>query len=122
MAALDGPQDSVKQFCNAFENRRNLIVERIAGINGLTLDPPAGAFYAYIGCEAFIGATTPDGTLIKDDIDFTNYLLSAAGIASVPGSAYELSPFFRISTATSEDILSQAMDRLAECTLRLSRR
>ena len=120
VAALDGPQDSVKQFCDAFENRRNLIVERIAGINGLTLDPPAGAFYAYIGCEAFIGATTPDGTLIKDDIDFTNYLLSAAGIASVPGSAYELSPFFRISTATSEDILSQAMDRLAECTLRLS--
>ena len=122
VAALDGPQDSVKQFCDAFESRRNLIVERIAGIDGLTLDPPAGAFYAYIGCEAFISAATPDGTPIKDDSDFTNYLLSAAGIASVPGSAYELSPFFRISTATSEDILSQAMDRLAECTLRLSRR
>ena len=122
VAALDGPQDSVKQFCDAFESRRNLIVERIASIEGLTLDPPAGAFYAYIGCEAFIDASTPDGALIKDDSDFTNYLLSAAGIASVPGSAYELSPFFRISTATSEDILSQAMDRLAECTLRLSRR
>ena len=120
VAALDGPQDSVKQFCDAFESRRNLIVERIASIEGLTLDPPAGAFYAYIGCEAFIDASTPDGALIKDDSDFTNYLLSAAGIASVPGSAYELSPFFRISTATSEDILSQAMDRLAECTLRLS--
>lgn len=120
-AALDGPQDSVKQFCDAFESRRNLIVERIANIDGLTLDPPGGAFYAYIGCEAFIGATTPDGTRIEDDIAFTNYLLTEAGIASVPGSAYELSPFFRISTATSEDILSQAMDRLAECTTKLNR-
>ncbi len=120
-AALDGPQDSVIQFCDAFESRRNLIVERIANIDGLTLDPPGGAFYAYIGCEAFIGATTPDGTRIEDDIAFTNYLLTEAGIASVPGSAYELSPFFRISTATSEDILSQAMDRLAECTTKLNR-
>ncbi len=121
-AALEGPQDCVKQFCDAFEGRRNLIVEKIAAIDGLTLDPPGGAFYAYIGCDAFIGATTPDGTVIEDDVAFAGYLLSAAGIASVPGSAYELSPFFRISTATSEDILSQAMDRLAECTRTLARR
>jgi len=121
VAALDGPQDSVQEFCNAFERRRNLIVERIADIEGLTLDPPGGAFYAYIGCEAFIGAVAPDGTAIDDDIAFTSYLLSAAGIAAVPGSAYELSPFFRISTATSEGVLSRAMDRLADCTKKLKR-
>ena len=108
-------------FCNAFERRRNLIVKRIAKIDGLTLDPPGGAFYAYIGCEAFIGAATPEGTIIRDDIGFTQYLLAAAGIASVPGSAYDLSPFFRISTATSEDVLTDAMDRLAECTAKLRR-
>ena len=126
VAALEGPQDDVKNFCKAFERRRNLIVERIASIDGLTVDPPGGAFYAYIGCEEFIGATVvgstgdmADGTIIKDDVAFTQYLLSAAGIASVPGSAYDLSPFFRISTATSEDVLSEAMGRLAECTLRL---
>ena len=121
VAALEGPQDDVVNFCNAFERRRNLIVKRIAKIGGLTLDPPGGAFYAYIGCEAFIGAATPDGTIIKDDIGFTQYLLAAAGIASVPGSAYDLSPFFRISTATSEDVLTDAMDRLAECTAKLRR-
>jgi len=105
-----------------------LIVERIASIDGLTVDPPGGAFYAYIDCTKFIGATVvgntdgmPDGTIIEDDIAFTQYLLSAAGIASVPGSVYDLSPFFRISTATSEDVLSVAMDRLAECTARLKR-
>jgi len=121
VAALEGPQDDVITFRNAFERRRNFIVERIASIDGLTLDPPGGAFYAYISCQAFIGATTPDGMTIKDDVAFTQYLLSAGGIASVPGSAYELSPFFRISTATSEDTLSQAMDRLAECTAKLKR-
>ena len=121
VAALEGPQEDVTDFRKAFESRRNLIVDRIAMIKGLTLDSPGGAFYAYIGCEAFIGASAPDGTIIKDDIDFTQYLLSAAGIATVPGSAYDLSPFFRISTATSEDVLSEAMDRLAKCTAKLER-
>jgi aspartate aminotransferase len=121
VAALEGPQDDVVKFRNAFESRRDLIVGRIAMIDGLNLDPPGGAFYAYIGCEAFIGASTPDGTIIKDDIGFTQYLLSAGGIASVPGSAYDLSPFFRISTATSEDVLTDAMDRLAQCTANLGR-
>jgi len=129
VAALEGPQDEVRKFCAAFERRRNLIVERIAAIDGLTVDPPGGAFYAYISCEEFIGATVdggtdgmPDGTILEDDIAFTQYLLSAAGIASVPGSAYDLSPFFRISTATSEDVLSMAMDRLADCTAKLKRK
>ena len=121
VAALEGSQNTVREFCEAFERRRNLIVDRIASIDGLTLYPPGGAFYAYIGCDAFIGATTPDGKRIDDDIAFAEYLLSAAGIASVPGSAYELSPFFRISTATSDDLLSRAMDRLAECTEKLVR-
>ncbi len=113
VAALNGPQDEVRRFSAAFEARRNLVVDRIAGMDGLTLDPPGGAFYAYIGCEAFIGATTPDGSEIENDADFTAFILKAAGIAAVPGSAYELSPFFRISTAASEDVLNTAMDRLA---------
>jgi len=128
VAALEGPQDDVKNFRNAFEKRRNLIVDRVAAIDGLSVDPPGGAFYAYICCEEFMGATVvgdidgmADGTVIEDDIAFSKYLLSAAGIASVPGSAYDLSPFFRISTATSEEVLSVAMDRLAACTVKLKR-
>lgn len=112
-AALDGPQDEVRQFCAAFESRRDLVVRHIQAIPGLTLDPPGGAFYALIGCAGLLGATTPQGTSMDTDTDVTDYLLSAAGIAAVPGSAYELSPFFRISTAASEEVLREALERIA---------
>ncbi len=111
-AALNGPQEEVRNFCNAFEKRRNLVVDRVSEIPGLTLNPPGGAFYALIGCKALIGANTPDGKTIASDDDVTAYLLNAAGIAAVPGSAYDLSPFFRISTAASEEVLNTAMDRI----------
>lgn len=118
-SALEGPQDDVRRFRDAFERRRDLVVERVAKINGLTLDPPGGAFYAFIGCAALIGARKPDGNAIETDTDVSAYLLEAAGIASVPGSAYDLSPFFRISTAASEAILADAMDRIARAIDRL---
>jgi len=96
-----------------------LRVSRVAEIDGLTLEPPGGAFYALIGCADLIGTVTPDGQTIESDVAFTQYILSSAGIAAVPGSAYELSPFFRISTAASETVLAEAMDRLAASVLNL---
>jgi len=118
-AALNGPQDDVRRFRDAFEARRDLVVRRVADIEGLTLAPPGGAFYGYIGCAALIGARTPDGAVIDSDINLTAYLLSSAGVAVVPGSAYELSPYFRISTAASEAVLAVAMDRIADTVARL---
>lgn len=112
-AALEGPQDDVRRFCDAFEVRRDLVVRRVAHIPGLTLDPPGGAFYAFIGCSGLIGSARPDGRILKNDIEVTAWLLEAAGVAAVPGSAYDLSPFFRISTAASEAVLAKAMDRIA---------
>ena len=119
-AALNGPQNSVALFKSAFEARRNLVVGRIKGINGLTLAPPDGAFYAYINCEHFIGATTAEGNALEDDTAFTAYILSEAKVAAVPGSAYGLSPFFRISTACSEDVLNIALDRIAAALSKLT--
>ncbi len=119
-AALNGPQDSVERFRLAFERRRDLVVSRIQAIDGLTLDSPGGAFYAFVGCEAFIGAATPNGKIIEDDTQFTQYLLEDAKVAAVAGSAYGLSPFFRLSTATSDDILNQAIDRIAESLAKLT--
>jgi aspartate aminotransferase len=119
-AALNGPQESVREFRVAFERRRNLVVERIQAIDGLTLDAPGGAFYAFVGCDRFIGSTTPAGTRIEDDTQFTQYLLEDAKVAAVAGSAYGLSPFFRLSTATSDDILNQAIDRIAESIAKLT--
>ena len=121
VAALNGPQDDVRGFCAAFEARRNLVVRRVTGIDGLTLDPPGGAFYALIGCAALIGTRTPDGQIIETDADLTAWLLKAAGIAAVPGSAYDLSPFFRISTAASETVLDEAMTRIAAAVAQLEK-
>lgn len=119
-AALTGPQDTVGEFCAAFERRRNLIVERVQMIDGLTLDPPGGAFYAFIGCAAYIGARTADGNVLSDDVEFTQYLLEEAKVAAVPGSAYGLSPFFRLSTAVADSTINTAMDRIAASLASLS--
>lgn len=118
-AALEGSQEGVSRFREAFERRRDLVVREISAIEGLTLDPPEGAFYAYIGCAAFIGAKTPEGVTIANDSDFATYLLREAHVAAVPGAAYGLSPFFRISTATSEATLQEAIARIAAAVSRL---
>lgn len=113
LAALTGPQDCVAEFRTAFERRRDLVVAGIAKIPGLSLPPPEGAFYAYIGCAGLIGRRTPKGEVLVDDTAVSNYLLAEGHVSSVPGSAYGLSPFFRISTATSDDILTEAVARIA---------
>ncbi|TPL99697.1 pyridoxal phosphate-dependent aminotransferase [Mesorhizobium sp. B2-3-10] len=112
VAALNGPQDQVARFRQAFEARRDLVVEGIRKINGLTLSPPYGAFYAYIGCGSLIGRKTRGGVVLQDDTAVANYLLNEGRVASVPGAAYGLSPYFRISTATGEDVLTEAIARI----------
>lgn len=119
-AALNGPQDSVEQFKQAFERRRNLVVDAVANVPGLTLDPPGGAFYALIGCEGLIGSIRPDGRTIDNDGDVAEYVMSEAKVATVPGSAYGFSPFFRLSMANSEANLLEAMRRIADCVAKLS--
>lgn len=118
-AALEGPQDCVAEFCAAFERRRNLVVEGIAKINALKLYPPEGAFYAYIGCASLIGAKTPSGQTLEDDVAVAKYLLYEGHVAAVPGTAYGLSPFFRISTATSDDTLAEAVKRIGAAVAKL---
>lgn len=112
VAALNGPQDEVARFRQAFEARRDLVVGGIRKINGLALSPPDGAFYAYIGCASLIGRKTPGGVVLDDDTAVANYLLNEGRVASVPGAAYGLSPYFRISTATSEEVLTEAIARI----------
>ncbi|TIL68556.1 MAG: aminotransferase class I/II-fold pyridoxal phosphate-dependent enzyme, partial [Mesorhizobium sp.] len=102
----------VGRFRQAFEARRNLVVDGIRKINGLTLSPPDGAFYAYIGCASLIGRKTPKGVVLEDDAAVADYLLNEGRVASVPGVAYGLSPYFRISTATSAEVLSEAISRI----------
>lgn len=113
-AALNGSQTSVSEFREAFEQRRNLVVAKTADIPGLSLAAPGGAFYAFVGCQHYIGTTSPQGKRIEDDVQLVQYLLEQAKVAAVPGSAYEMSPFFRLSTAASEQRLEEAMNRIAD--------
>ena len=122
LAALTGPQDCVAEFRRAFERRRNLVVEGIGRIQGLTLAPPEGAFYAFIGCSSLIGSVTPAGAVLDDDAAIARYLLEEGRVAAVPGAAYGLSPFFRISTATSDTILADAISRIGVAIDKLQHR
>ncbi|MGI9522064.1 MAG: pyridoxal phosphate-dependent aminotransferase [Hyphomicrobiaceae bacterium] len=120
--ALNGPQDHIAEFRQAFERRRNIVVDGIAGVPALTLDPPGGTFYTFIGCANAIGSKTLDGSTIQDDVAFAQYLLDDGHVAAVPGSAYSLSPFFRLSTATSDENLVEAMKRIASSVSKLTLR
>lgn len=113
VVALTGSQATVAAFAEAFERRRNIVVDAVAAIPELHLDAPGGAFYAYIGCAGLIGAITGDGSVLVDDVAVTSFLLDEAGVAAVPGAAYGYSPFFRLSTASADDLLIGAMRRIA---------
>ncbi len=111
-AALDGPQDCVTAFRDAFERRRDLVVRAIAGRDDLRLVTPGGAFYALVDCTALIGRRTADGRAIGNDADVTAHLLRAARVAAVPGEVYEMPGHFRISTACADDVLATALARI----------
>jgi aspartate aminotransferase len=110
--ALDGPQDHLPRFKKAFEERRDLVVSMLNQAKGIECPRPEGAFYVYPSCAGAIGKKTPQGKVIQTDDDFVTYLLEAEGVAAVQGSAFGLSPFFRISYATSTEALREACTRI----------
>jgi aspartate aminotransferase len=112
--ALTGPQDFLKERSASFQRRRDLVVAALNAIDGLDCRVPEGAFYTFSGCGGLLGKTTPGGKRIETDTDFCAYLLEDAHVAVVPGSAFGLSPFFRISYATSETELREALERIAK--------
>ncbi|MGF6173399.1 pyridoxal phosphate-dependent aminotransferase [Ensifer sp. 4252] len=120
VAALTGPQDFLKERTASFQRRRDLVVNGLNAIGGLDCRVPEGAFYTFSGCAGMLGKVTPSGKTIETDTDFCAYLLDDAHVAVVPGSAFGLSPFFRISYATSEAELKEALTRIADGCARLS--
>jgi aspartate aminotransferase len=111
VAALNGPQDFMKSQIKAFQERRNLVVEEINNIHGLSCTKPEGAFYIYPSCAEFIGSKTPGGKIIANDSDFAAYLIESEGVAVVPGAGFGQGPAFRISYATSAETLREACKR-----------
>ena len=110
--ALDGPQDFIPQSRKVFEGRRDLVVSMLNQAKGLRCPLPEGAFYVYPSCAELIGKTAPSGKVIATDEDFVSELLQAEGVAAVHGSAFGLGPNFRISYATSNELLEKACAKI----------
>jgi len=112
VAALNGPTDFLARNASIFEERRDLVVGMLNQAKGLSCPTPEGAFYVYPSCAGAIGRTTPDGKTIATDDDFVSHLLDAEGVAVVQGAAFGLSPHFRVSYATSTEVLEEACARI----------
>ena len=112
--ALNGNQDFLKNWLESFEERRNKVFEMINSAKGLKCLKPKGAFYIYPSCEELIGKKTPEGKVINNDKDFAMNLLETKSIGVVHGEAFGLSPYFRISYATSIEKLETACNRIIE--------
>ena len=114
VAALDGPMDFLAPRNAAFKQRRNMVVKMLNQAKGITCQTPEGAFYVYPSCAGVIGKTTPKGRKLATDTDFVEALLDEALVAVVQGAAFGLSPYFRISYATSQEALTKACTRIQE--------
>ena len=118
--ALNGNQDFIEKNNIEFKKRRDLVVEKLNNIDGISCEIPSGAFYVYPSCKGIIGKKTPNGDIINTDEDLMNYLLEKEGVAGVHGAAFGLSPFFRLSYATDEKTLIDACERIKRACLELN--
>jgi aspartate aminotransferase len=111
-AALAGPQDFLQERARIFQQRRDLVVAMLNQCEGLSCPRPEGAFYVYPDCAPLIGRKAPDGRVIGSDEDLATWFLDSEGVALVHGGAFGLSPAFRISYATSTELLEEACRRI----------
>lgn len=117
--ALNGPQDFIAERRGVFQARRDRVVDWLNAVPGVQCHRPEGAFYVFPSCEGLIGRKTPAGKVLASDEDFILYLLDAENLAVLHGAAYGVSPFFRISYATSMETLEEGCDRLRRACERL---
>jgi aspartate aminotransferase len=120
VTALDGPMDFLPPFVAAYRRRRDLVVAAMREIEGVTCTLPDGAFYVFPNCEKLLGRRTPKGKTIATDLDLCMYFLEEAGVALVPGSAFELPGHFRISYAAADATLVEGMKRVQDACRQLS--
>lgn len=111
-AALEGDQTFLQERRDFFKERRDEVVALLNDIDGISCSTPEGAFYLYPSCRDLIGRATPQGKILENDADVCDYFLEEADVAVVPGSAFGLSPYFRISYATDLETLRTACQRL----------
>lgn len=118
LAAYEGDQGCVEDFRKAFQRRRDLIVSLAKEVPGLEVNVPEGAFYLFPKCSSYFGKT--DGKhVINNSTDFALYLLEEGHVATVAGDAFGSLDYFRMSYATSDDNIIEALSRIKEVLLKL---
>jgi aspartate aminotransferase len=120
LAAIEGPTDELEKMRVEFDKRRKVMVARLREIPGVTCVEPKGAFYAFPDLSAFIGRKTPEGKKIENDVQLCEWLIEAARVAVVMGSAFHAPGFVRLSYATSMKNVEEGVRRLAEALPRLT--
>ena len=110
--ALDTKKTFLNDWIKQFEERKNFLIDFFNPITQFEVINPEGAFYLFVGCEGFMQKKTPDGKIISNDVDFSEFILTDSKVAIVPGIAFGKSPYFRISYATSLDDLKLACERI----------
>lgn len=118
--ALNGPQDYIKDNAANFQKKRDLVLSNLAKIPGISCYKSEGAFYLFPKCSGLFGKKTANGNIIRSCNDFATYLLETANVAVVPGIAFGLEGYFRVSYATSEKLLNEACARIAKAVSLLS--
>lgn len=120
LAALTQPADFLPEWVATYRQRRDRGLALINAIPGLSCRTPGGAFYLYVNCGGLIGKKTPQGSLLATDMDVVMYLLEQANVAVVAGTSYGVSPYLRMSIATSQANIEKACERmhaaLSQCT------
>ncbi|SOY93363.1 Aspartate aminotransferase A [Cupriavidus taiwanensis] len=120
LAALQGPQDFIRDSKAVFQARRDMMVDLLNHTPGLSCAVPGGAFYAFASCEGLLGKTTPGGTLLRTDEDVALALLEEANVAVVHGSAFGLGPYIRIAYALDNESLRKACEGIRQFCLSLN--
>ena len=119
LAALKGEQGFIADWVRIYKARRDLALEILNAIPGISCRKPGGAFYLYVNCAGMIGRTTPEGKKLETDMDVVMYLLEGVGVAVIAGSVYGLSPYFRMSIATSAEVIEDGCRRIGQAVAAL---
>ena len=120
LAGISGSKEFLDPCLNAFDERRHYVVDKLNSIEGISCILPEGAFYAYPNVSGLIGKKTQNGKILNNDAEIVEWLLEFAEVAAVPGVAFGLEPYFRVSYATSLEVLKEAMNRIEKAVLTLS--
>jgi len=119
VAAFAGDQAPIADMREVYQMRRDLMLQLLASISELRFTPPDGAFYVFANVSALMGKTTENGETLQTDSALVAHLLKEYGLATVSGAAYGMSPYIRLSFASSLDVIEEGCHRLEQACQRL---